>query len=302
VQEQKTSSSNGSNLAIASVSGTYVGTVHNQTVNLSSSFATVLHQTNGGALEGCMEVQPPLYGSGALHGSMQGSHVDFMVADITFRGDASTSGIVGSYVVTRQEGNQLGEFHLTRQPGAEYLYRCEGGVLTAVSQAQSDVPPGYKVLATGSKPLAETREGSKQPDLSGLTSSERQSIEAACSHAKYIEGPAAYDRCLVQQFDTWATGPKEPDLSGLTSAERQSIQAACSHAKYIEGPLAYDRCLVRQLEAWTVGPREPDLSSLTSSERQSIEAACSHAKYIEGPAAYDRCLGRQLQALAKYHQ
>jgi hypothetical protein len=299
-----------------SVSGTYVGTVRNQTVNLSSPFAAVFHQTNSGALEGCMEVQPPLYGSGSLHGTMHGSHIDFAVADITFRGDASKSGIAGSYVVARQEGNQLGEFHLTKQPGAESFYHCKGGVLTAVPQTHGDVPVGYKVLppaakltvespnapATDSKTLAETRVGPKQLDLSGMTSSERQSIEAACSHAKYIEGPAAYDRCLVRQFDAWATGPKEPDLSGLTSAEHQSIQAACSHAKYIDGPMAYDRCLVQQLQAWTVGPKRPDLSSLTSSERQSIEAACSHAKYIEGPAAYDRCLVRQLEALANYRQ
>ena len=127
------------------------------------------------------------------------------------------------------------------------------------------VPPGYEVVppaanlkvethnapAVGSKLPAETREGPKQPDLSSLTSSERQSIEAACSHAKYIEGPAAYDRCLLRQFEVWTVGPKEPDLSSLTSSERQSIQAACSHAKYIEGPLGYDRCLIQQLEALT---------------------------------------------------
>jgi hypothetical protein len=159
--------------------------------------------------------------------------------------------------------------------------------------------------ATGLKPPPETRAsaaGPKQPDLSVLTSSERQSIEAACSHAKYIEGPAAYDRCLVRQFEAWTVGAKEPDLSGLTSSERQSIQAACSHAKYIEGPAVYDRCLIQQFDAWAAGPKEPDLSGLTSSERQSIQAACSHAKYIEGPLAYDRCLVRQLEALTKYRQ
>jgi hypothetical protein len=89
----------------------------------------------------------------------------------------------------------------------------------------------------------------RQPDLSVLTSSERQSIEAACSHAKYTEGPAAYDRCLGRQLEEWTVGPKEPDLSSLTFSKRQSIEAECSHAKYMEGPAAYDRCLVRQLGA-----------------------------------------------------
>jgi hypothetical protein len=129
VQEQRTSSSNASNLAIASVSGTYVGTVHNQTVNLSSTFTVVLHQTKAGALEGCMEVKPPLYGSGALHGGINGSHVDFVVADIRFQGDASKSGLAGSYVVSRQEGNQVGDFRSTKQTASNTSYVCTDGAV-----------------------------------------------------------------------------------------------------------------------------------------------------------------------------
>jgi hypothetical protein len=149
---------------------------------------------------------------------------------------------------------------------------------------------------------AETRASSGQPDLSSLTFAEKQSIEAACSHAKYIEGPAAYDRCLNRELAAWEQGPKQPNLSSLTFAEKQSIEAACSHAKYIEGPTAYDRCLNRELAAWEQGPKEPSLSGLTYAEKQSIESACSHAKYIKGPAAYDRCLIRQLEDLVNYHQ
>ena len=39
-----------------------------------------------------------------------------------------------------------------------------------------------------------------QPDLSGLSSDDRGSIESACSHAKCIEGPAIYHRCLQAQL------------------------------------------------------------------------------------------------------
>src|SRR5882672_4771837 len=85
-------------------------------------------------------------------------------------------------------------------------------------------------------------------DLSSLTVSERQSIEAACSNAKYLQGPAAYNRCLQSQLATLATAPQHPDLSSLTVSERQSIEAACSNAKYLEGPAAYNRCLLQQLE------------------------------------------------------
>jgi hypothetical protein len=306
-----------------SVSGTYAGTVHNRTVNLSSTFTVVVHQTEAGILNGCMDLKPPLYGSGVLRGSILGSHVNFAVADVTFQGDASKSGIAGSYVVTRQEGNQLGNFRLMKQAGAQRLYHCDNGVLTAVakvappsSQQFSDVPPGYKVLppaanltvqtpnapTTPLKPPSETRAGPRQPDLSGMTFSERQSTEAACSHEKYSLGPAAYDQCLARQVQAWSSGPKQPDLSGMTFSEQQSIEAACSHEKYSLGPAAYDQCLVRQFEEWTVGPKQPDLSGMTFSERQSIEAACSHEKYSLGPAAYDRCLARQLEALTNYRR
>jgi hypothetical protein len=64
------------------------------------------------------------------------------------------------------------------------------------STAKSEVKPESDEIP---KPPAETRAGPRQPDLFGLTPSERQSIEAACSQEKYLEGSAAYDQCLVHQ-------------------------------------------------------------------------------------------------------
>jgi len=123
-----------------SVSGAYVGTVHNQTTNLGSTFTVVFHHTKAGVLDGCMEVKLPLYLSGVLRGSVRGSHVNFVVADITFQGDASENAIAGSYVVTRQDGNQLGDFHLTKQPGAEVFYGCADGTLVEVEVQPASKP------------------------------------------------------------------------------------------------------------------------------------------------------------------
>lgn len=89
------------------------------------------------------------------------------------------------------------------------------------------------------------------PDLSGLSDSERQSIEAACSNAKYLEGPAAYNICLQDHLASVARSPNHPDLSRLSESERQSIEAACSNAKYVEGPAAYNECLVHQMRLLT---------------------------------------------------
>jgi hypothetical protein len=76
-----------------------------------------------------MQVKPPLYGSGAVHGSVRGSHLDFIVADITFKGDVSKSAILGMYVVSRQDGQQLGDFRMTKQPGMQESYGCADGSL-----------------------------------------------------------------------------------------------------------------------------------------------------------------------------
>lgn len=119
-----------------SVSGTYLGTVHNKTVNLSSTVALVLRQNKTGVLQGCMQVKPPLYGSGAVQGSVSGSHVNFAVADITFHGDALRNAITGSYVVSRQDGQQLGDFRIERRKEGDRQYHCNAGALTEV---QTDV-------------------------------------------------------------------------------------------------------------------------------------------------------------------
>jgi hypothetical protein len=76
-----------------SVSGTYVGTVHNPTANLSSTFIVVIHQTENGLLNGCALA---LYVSGDVKGSVRGSKVDFVVHPLTNRGPNITFQLAGS--------------------------------------------------------------------------------------------------------------------------------------------------------------------------------------------------------------
>ena len=173
VPEQRMSSSNASNLAIASASGTYVGTVHNQTVNLSSTFTVVLHRTKAGALEGCMEVRPPLYGSGALHGSISGSHLDFVVADLTFRGDASKNEIAGSYVVALQNGQQVGNFRLAKRKEGDSQYRCSDGNL--VEQQTTD-NKGWSVVA---EEVAQPKQ--KPKVLVGIVTKDYANVDKRCA-------------------------------------------------------------------------------------------------------------------------
>ncbi len=143
--------------------------------------------------------------------------------------------------------------------------------------------------------VAERRAPSAAPMQ--LSRPERESLEAACSTDKYVNGPAAYRACLDRQTAALMAGVRRPNLSSLSSAETQSIEAACSIDKYVNGPAAYNKCLTNQLTALAGQSRRPDLSRLSSSERQSIEAACSKDKYVNGPAAYNSCLNKQLVAV-----
>jgi plasmid maintenance system killer protein len=133
--------------------------------------------------------------------------------------------------------------------------------------------------------------------LGALRADEKESLEAACSTAKYTQGPAAYQACVDRQLTALQSAPREHDLLNLNEDERQSLEAACSTAKYTQGPAAYNSCITRQLMAMKSAPRARDTSGLNEDERQSLEAACSTAKYTQGPAAYNACMTRQLSAL-----
>ena len=135
------------------------------------------------------------------------------------------------------------------------------------------------------------------PNLSGLTSDERSSIKSVCASEKYLQGPAAYNRCVTSQLSSLGNAPRTPDLSGLTSDERSSIKSVCASEKYLQGPAAYNRCVASQLSSLGNAPRTPDLSGLTSDERSSIKSVCASEKYLQGPAAYNRCVASQLSSL-----
>ena len=133
--------------------------------------------------------------------------------------------------------------------------------------------------------------------MADLSDPERQSIEAACSSDKYLNGAAAYNTCLKRQLAALSPQNRRPDLSNLHGEERQSIESACSSDKYLNGAAAYNACLRKQLASLSPQNRRPDLSGLNGEERQSIESACSSDKYLNGPAPYNACLRRQLAAL-----
>lgn len=179
-------------------------------------------------------------------------------------------------------------------------YVAQGRQRFAPSNARPNVSPQVR---SAPLPPTQPRQDARAPAPEGgavqLSGPEEESVEAACSSDKYLNGPAAYRSCRERQIAQLRNGPRRPDLSGLASAERESIEAACSSDKYLNGPAAYNRCLTTQLRALGSNNRRPSLDSLSSSERESIEAACSSDKYLNGPAAYNQCLSNQLAMLRR---
>ncbi len=177
-------------------------------------------------------------------------------------------------------------------------YVVQGRQRFASSTARSSVPAqASNAPPPPTQARPEARVQSPENAAIKLSAPEAESVEAACSTDKYINGPAAYRSCRERQIAQLRNGPRRPDLSGLVSAERESIEAACSSEKYLNGPAEYNRCLTTQLSALGPNNRRPSLASLSSAERDSIEAACSSEKYLNGPAAYNQCLSTQLRAL-----
>lgn len=66
----------------------------------------------------------------------------------------------------------------------------------ASSKKPLDIKKAPQSVFDSSSNTTDTR----HPDLSQLTHDEKQSIESACSAAKHLQGPAAYNRCLTKQL------------------------------------------------------------------------------------------------------
>src|SRR2546423_286959 len=73
-----------------------------------------------------------------------------------------------------------------------------------------------------------------KPDLSGLRSDERYSMESVCSTAKVVTGPAAYNRCVADQLTTFRTSAPSADRQPQPSAgiSFSQVQAADTELAY----------------------------------------------------------------------
>ncbi len=112
--------------------GIYSGTVHNKTAGVAAPFRIFFQQRAGGILDGCIDVKPPLTASGSLHGSIHGSHVDFVVNNARFQGSLRGRGVAGSFVVKNEGRQESGNFQVTRPIGTSREYACNDGTVSEI--------------------------------------------------------------------------------------------------------------------------------------------------------------------------
>ncbi|MGI0135112.1 MAG: AAA family ATPase, partial [Candidatus Micrarchaeaceae archaeon] len=133
-----------------SLTGTFLGTVHNLTADLQANFG-IFVQENQNTISGCMAVRKPLYGSGPLFGAVNSALVHFDVPGppwIHFDGELSGNRISGTYRVQSPGGTiQNGEFILVERTPNRYR---------EISTRRKTVPPIQTSIASRSPRAAQS--------------------------------------------------------------------------------------------------------------------------------------------------
>lgn len=102
-----------------SLTGTFFGTVHNLTADVTANFGVLVAEDQG-VLSGCMGVKKPLVGSGPLSGVASGADIQFDVTSsgftIQFIGQRDGNSITGTYEVLHPDrSSEQGEFTLKKK-------------------------------------------------------------------------------------------------------------------------------------------------------------------------------------------
>jgi hypothetical protein len=120
-------------------------------------------------------------------------------------------------------------------------------VMTPVDTAQTGAPPPVTPqVAPQVGPPAEG-EIAPEPDLSGLSKEDRESIEMTCASDKLTGGTQAYNQCLRQQVTALRSAPRPGGLSKLSRADREAVEFACTSVRLMKGPAASNQCLAEQM-------------------------------------------------------
>jgi hypothetical protein len=120
-------------------------------------------------------------------------------------------------------------------------------VMTPVDTVQTGVPPPVTPQVAPQVGAPAEGEIAPEPDLSGLSKEDRESIEMTCASDKLTGGTQAYNECLRQQVAALKSAPRPGGLSKLSRADREAVEFACTSVRLMKGPAASNQCLAEQM-------------------------------------------------------
>jgi hypothetical protein len=235
----------------AELTGTYSGVVQNLTAGVSADFQILVTERNG-AIDGCMEVKPPLIGSGSLRGTANGLHFSFVVASdsvqIAFDGQRNATNLSGTYLVSNRDGG-------SKQKGTFVLNKISSEGLSSgfnISNCRGDAPrtstpaelSALKARLEAGRSQMTGLKTQLQPVIEELTSLDAQ-METLKAELKSLDGQQKSGvRIDIDNYNA-----KVKTYNALLARQRALIAENSSDLKTYDDLVDQDKVLLRQYNA-----------------------------------------------------
>jgi hypothetical protein len=235
----------------AELTGAYSGVVQNLTAGVSADFQILVTETNG-AINGCMEVKPPLVGSGSLRGTANGANFSFVVASdamqLAFDGQRIGTHLSGTYLVSNRDGGakQNGTFVLNRissqgLSGGFTISNCRGDAPLVSTPAE---PSALKARIEAGRSQMAVLKSQLQPVIDEITTLNAQ-METLKAELKSLD----QQQKSGLQIDIDDYNAKVKTHNALLAKQRALITANRTDLKTYDDLVDQDSVLVKQYNA-----------------------------------------------------
>jgi hypothetical protein len=230
------------------LTGTYSGVVQNLTAGVSADFNILVTERNH-KLQGCMEVKPPLIGSGSLRGTANDTSFSFVVVSnsmqLEFDGQRNPTNLSGSYVVSNRdlESKQKGTFVLNKTSSEGLssgfdISNCRGdtprtGAPAELSALKARIDSGRSQMAVLKTQL--------QPVIDEITSLNSQMVTLKAELKSLDEQQKAGVRIDIDDYNA-----KVKAHNALLAQQRALIAANKTDLKTYDDLQDQDSVLVKQ--------------------------------------------------------
>jgi len=235
----------------AELTGTYSGVVQNLTAGVSADFTILVTERNR-AIQGCMEVKPPLFGSGSLRGTTNGLNFSFVIASnsmqLEFDGQRNGTNLNGTYLVSNRDGGskQNGTFvlHKISSEGVSSgftISNCFGDAPRASAPAELSA---LKARIDSTRSQMAVLKTQLQPVTEEITSLNAQMEHLEAELKSFDEQQKSGNQIDIDRYNA-----KVRTHNALLAKQRALIAANSSDLKTYNDLVEQDSVLVKQYNA-----------------------------------------------------